>query len=126
MKAAEAVKHGTKTVNRAVFGVMFGIPFAGGAVAFILGAPEPVGVAGLLFIPCLPAAWLTWSVLAPRWRVWAYERVDDLGEMKRLAVQANLIWPDGHIFERTEWRTFEQQQRLLELERQHRETGAAF
>jgi hypothetical protein len=48
--------------------------------------------------------WLSWSILVPRWRLWAYRRVDNLSALKALAVQRSLIWPEGHIFERTEIR----------------------
>ncbi len=48
------------------------------------------------------AAWLWWSWSVPRWRLWAYQRVDNIAELKRAAVVARLVWPDGHFFERTE------------------------
>jgi hypothetical protein len=54
------------------------------------------------FIGGLIVGWLIWSLLIPRWRLWAYERVDNIPELKRRAVAAQLIWPPGHFFERTE------------------------
>ncbi|HTO53054.1 MAG TPA: hypothetical protein VMR50_06665 [Myxococcota bacterium] len=50
-------------------------------------------------------AWLWWSISVPKWRLWAYQRVDDVSELKRSAVQSGLTWPDGSIFARTEIKT---------------------
>jgi len=59
------------------------------------------------FVAGFVLAWLWWSFSVPRWRVWAYERVSDIAELKHAAVLAGLIWPDGHIFERTEIKSAE-------------------
>lgn len=68
-------------------------------------------LAGLLF------GWLVWAALVPQWRLWAYQRVLDVAELKRLAVEANLIWPEGHFFEKTEIRSAALRRRLELLER---------
>jgi len=73
-----------------------------------------------LFCACFVAAWLWWSVTVPKWRLWAYERVEDIAELKRRAVAANLTWPDGSIFSRTEIKSAEHAARERELERAHR------
>jgi hypothetical protein len=74
----------------------------------------------ILFTACFTAAWLWWSFAVPKWRLWAYERVDNIPELKRRAVAAMLIWPDGSIFSRTEIKSAEHAQRERRLE----ETGA--
>ena len=63
---------------------------------------------------CLGWAW--WSLMVPRWRVWAWNRVTDRVALKQAAIRAKLIWPDGHIFGRTEFRTKALQERLAALE----------
>ena len=65
---------------------------------------------------CFVAAWLWWSVAIPKWRLWAYERVEDIAEFKRRAVKAGLIWPDGSRFSRTEIKSAEHVERERELE----------
>jgi hypothetical protein len=62
-------------------------------------------------------AWLWWSVMVPRWRLWAYERVDDIATLKQWAVAVGLTWPDGWIFERTEIKSKAHAARERELER---------
>ena len=46
--------------------------------------------------------WIWWSVAVPKWKLWAYSRVDDVQALKMAAIGDRLIWPDGHIFGKTE------------------------
>lgn len=69
-----------------------------------------------VFLFAFAGGWLAWSIQVPKWRLWAYERVDDIGELKRLAVAAQLLWPDGHFFERTEIASRQVRERLRALE----------
>ncbi len=102
-------------VNGPVLLVMVGPALAAYGLASLLRLPPaiPTLVAAVGGWVC---AWLTWSVLTPRWRLWAYTHVEDLGELKRLAVADRLIWPDGHIFGRTEIAPRRLRERLRELE----------
>lgn len=119
MTPLQAVRRGVRTVNGTVAFCMFGLPVLCGLAALGLGASDAtaVSVGVVAFLPCWFLAWAAWSVLVPRWRVWAYERVDDLGELKQLAFEHQLLWPDGHFFEKTEFRTPGQRRRLDALER---------
>lgn len=67
------------------------IMLVGFAISFILG-------------------WLVWSLFITKWRIWAFEKTDERFHsiLKNEAIKAKLIWPDGHIFEKTEIRTAEQ------------------
>ena len=98
--------------------MMFGVPAFALATTLLLGFDVQTAgaAAGLTFFASWPLAWLTWSLLVVRWRVWAYERVDDLDELKMHAVAAGLIWRDGHFFERTEIRSQHQRKRIRDLE----------
>lgn len=68
----------------------------------------------LLILPVLVAPWLIWSLQVTRWRLWAYRKVQDLEALRAEAVALSVIWPKGHLFEKTELRTRNQK---LELER---------
>jgi hypothetical protein len=99
-----AVDRAGWVVNGPVLLVMGGpavVSFAVGGLLH-LSHETQIAFAGIVFAVCWPLAWLTWSFLTPRWRLWAYERVDDIDELKRLAVIERVLWPDGHIFQRTE------------------------
>ena len=67
-----------------------------------------------IFLAC---AWLWWSLTVPLWRIWAYERVASAQELKRQAVAANLTWPSGSLFERTEIKSAAVRYREKQLER---------
>jgi hypothetical protein len=60
--------------------------------------------------------WLAWSIQVPKWRLWSYERVENVQELKARAVAAQLIWPDSSIFTRTEIATRETWKRIRQLE----------
>lgn len=99
MTAACAVRRGTLYVNVPVFLILFGgIALALVAMAFSL-------VAGcVVFVLGFSGAWLWWSYSIPQWRSWALRRGADPVELHARAVQAQLEWPKGSFFERTEIR----------------------
>lgn len=59
-------------------------------------------VGAVVFLSGFVFAWSWWSLTVPRWRVWAYENVEDTAALKRKAVEVGLTWPDGHFFSKTE------------------------
>lgn len=105
-------------MNGCVVLVFLGLPALGYGAALLLGfGPEAaIAIAASAFLVSWPLAWLTWSLLVPRWRVWAYGRVENLDELKACAVAVGLIWREGHFLERTELRSPSQQRRIRELE----------
>ena len=60
--------------------------------------------------------WLWWSVQVPKWKLWAYARVDDVVALKIAAIKAGIIWPDGSIFEKTEICSKAVRQQIHQLE----------
>ncbi|WGM46380.1 hypothetical protein KOAAANKH_01248 [Brevundimonas sp. NIBR10] len=121
ISAKRAVGHGLLTVNGTVMLMMFGPPAIVGVVFWLLGMQDIGGLIALIVIvPSWIGAWIAWSILTPRWRIWAYERVENLDELKGHAVAAGVIWPEGHFLERTEIRSPAQRARLRELEEAHR------
>jgi hypothetical protein len=117
MTPEKAVAQGSWSVNGPVRAILISCPIAAwlvftqfppSAATFVLGSALALGTFTL--------SWIAWSFLVVRWRLWAYERVDDIETLKSLAVEAGIIWPDGNLFERTEFRTAAARQRLRELE----------
>ena len=110
----KAIIRGHLMVNLPVFITMFGIP----ALAYYLKKQGlipgwGIGVAAILgFV----LAWLVWSFMITKWRIWAFENVRNVHELKQRAIDENLIWPDGFIFERTEIRTKADKLKLQQLE----------
>lgn len=64
----------------------------------------------------IPLAWLWWSYAIPKWKLWAYARAEDVDTLKHAAVDVGLIWPDGHIFEKTEICSQDVRKQILKLE----------
>ena len=119
----EAIARGQRDVNWPVWGLL-SIPaiivVAGRHIPEHVLASNSVSAIGVVAFPvCFISAWLWWSVSIPKWRLWAYERVDDIAELKRRAVEARLIWPDGSIFSRTEIKSqaHAARERQIELQR---------
>ncbi len=69
----------------------------------------PIGV-----IAGLGLAWIIWSFMITKWRIWAFENVRNVHELKKRAIEEKLIWEDGNWFEKTEIRS---KQDKIELER---------
>ncbi|WP_285055352.1 hypothetical protein [Pedobacter ginsengisoli] len=60
--------------------------------------------------------WLYWSIAITKWRIWAFQNVRNVHELKKRAIQEKLIWPDGSVFVKTEIRTRVDKERLNDLE----------
>ena len=110
----KALIRGHLMVNLPVFITMFGIP----ALAYYLKKQGwipgwGIGVAAVLgFV----LAWLVWSIMITKWRIWAFENVRNVHELKQKAIEQNLIWPDGNLFEKTEIRTKSDKLKLQQLQ----------
>ncbi len=69
----------------------------------------------VVFLSGFVLAWLWWSLTMPRWRVWAYERVEDISALNQSAVEVGLTWPDDHFFGKTEIKSKELKNRERDL-----------
>jgi len=109
-----------------------GVAMAGGSLPFAALALllpnktqfsilDAMGIWAVILVPVvmggvfLVFSWLAWSSQITVWRLWAYRRVDDVAALKAAAT-GSLIWPDGHLFERTEFRSRDQVEELYRLE----------
>ncbi|WKL57850.1 hypothetical protein Q1W73_02390 [Asticcacaulis sp. ZE23SCel15] len=120
------VEQALKAGRKSIYGLGQPLFFmCSGQTVLVLIAPETFGFIvpeiiknlsiclGLLGIPLM---WLIWSTQTPRWKLWAYARVDDLVKLKTEAIREGLIWPDGHLFEKTEMCSPDMRKKILELE----------
>mgnify|MGYP001557144859 CR=1 FL=1 len=116
----KAIWIGLAWVNAPVFPIMFGIPclvmWQMGETDKALELQQFLFFVLLVIVTSFCAAWAWWAVMVPKWRLWAYNRVDDIPELKRQAVGAGLTWPDGHIFSKTEIKSEEHKRKENELE----------
>lgn len=115
--AKKAIKRGQLIVNLPVFILMVII----GLVMWFLSKVEILDSSwlplGFLIAPAV--AWIYWSFMITKWRIWAYQRVDDINELKKQAIDAGLIWKEGSFFEKTEIKTSTQRKLLQQLENEN-------
>lgn len=101
LSEGRALAIGWVWVNGPVFVLLFG-PL--GAALFVTRGAEEVSAVffATAFFGGFAAAWLWWSVMLPKWRLWSYARVANPLAIKYRSVEVQLAWPDGSFFSRTE------------------------
>ncbi|MCF6404101.1 hypothetical protein L3C95_14500 [Chitinophaga filiformis] len=98
----EAISKGHRMVNYPVMTIMLGMVI----LSLYLGCwgGMPVWIIPVGLVLSFTFAWLYWSFMITKWRIWAFENVRNVHELKRRAIMENLIWQDNSIFEKTEIR----------------------
>lgn len=96
----KALSRGHKMVTYPGMFVMFSIM----GLTFLFGLQKkdlvwiwPVGISSSILL-----SWLFWSVRITKWKVWAFENIRNVHELKKRAIQEKLIWSDGSFFNKTE------------------------
>ena len=113
----KAILRGLLLVNGPVFVLLVGPLAVFSVLVEYEVVPRAYNWAGLAVFPAgFVLAWLWWSFSVPRWRLWAYERVEDVAALKEQAVLVGLTWPQGHAFGRTEFKSRAQLARERELD----------
>jgi len=110
----EAIKKGHRMVTYPGMTIMFGLM----GVCYYLDKQKVVStttlVLGVIFSFII--SWLYWSFMITKWKLWSFENVKDLDELKARAIQERLIWKDGSIFEKTEIRSKIEKEKLRKLQ----------
>ena len=110
----EAIDRGRRMINYPVGIIQFIVIIGSVFVVVFFSLPGwlvPVGIlAGFI------ASWLYWSFVITIWRIWAFENVRNVHELKQRAIKEKLIWKDGSFFEKTEIRTANDRDKLQALE----------
>ena len=103
ISVTRAIVAGTLVVNGPVMALILSpLLLVDRAVAFHIITPDQKWMVVPAFLVGIALAWGWWSVTIARWRIWAYERVEDIPALKEAAVTAGLTWPEGSVFARTE------------------------
>ncbi|NVK52198.1 MAG: hypothetical protein HWD85_04630 [Flavobacteriaceae bacterium] len=111
----KAIKRGHLIVNLPVMLLMIGFP-ALFAYLFSLNIIPNWGIVVGFLIGFL-SAWLYWSYKITKWRLWAFENVRNVHELKKRAIQEGLIWKDNKWYERTEIQSDSDKRKWKDLER---------
>lgn len=109
----EAIKRGRRMVNLPVLVIMIG------GICFVVFLYSNHYIPGVLCavgsLLAFVSAWLYWSFMITKWRLWAFENVRNVHELQRKAIEAQLIWPEGNFLGKTEIRSAAQRQKLNDL-----------
>ena len=96
----KAIKRGHLIINVPVWFLMMGIP----GLAIYLFSQKIIPNWGIAvgFLVGFLFAWLYWSYGINKWRIWAFDKVRNVHELKKKAIQQGLIWKDDSWFNKTE------------------------
>lgn len=110
----DSISRGHRMVNYPVFIIMvgtIGLMIYLGSQKLIPSWGFPIG-----FVLAFGLTWLWWSFMITKWRIWAFDNVRNVHELKKRAIQEKLIWADNSIFEKTEIRTRTDKEKLISLQ----------
>ncbi|MFB9054148.1 hypothetical protein ACFFVB_13750 [Formosa undariae] len=96
----KAITRGHLVINLPVMLIMFGIP---GVTLYLFSEKSiPNWSIGISFLLGFALAWTYWSFAITKWRLWAFENVRNVHELKKSAIENGLIWADTKWFNKTE------------------------
>jgi hypothetical protein len=110
----QAIKKGKQMIFIPIYILMLGglvLPF----VILLCMENSIIWLFLLSFLSIIIAPWVYWSFAITYWRLWAFEKVQNVHELYHRAVEERLIWQIDHWAERTEIRTKKQQLKWSEL-----------
>jgi len=94
-------------------------------MVFIIGFTGSISLASKYEFPALlilgfpltfMLTWITWSFVITQWKIWAYSNCRNVHELKRRALNEQLIWSDGLNLKKYELRTSKQKLILANLQ----------
>ncbi|MHA7943714.1 hypothetical protein ACJOV8_011635 [Formosa sp. 3Alg 14/1] len=96
----KAITRGLLVINPPVMLIMLGIP----GITLYLSAEKsmPNWSIVISFLLGFGLAWTYWSFAITKWRIWAFENVRNVHELKKSAIENGLIWTDTKWFNKTE------------------------
>lgn len=109
----KAIKKGHQMVNYPVFAIMI-VGF--GLTIYFLSLKLDSIFAGLFGCATFIFMWLWWSLHIVKWKILAFGNVRNVHELKRKAIEQQLIWNDDSWFNKTEIWTNEQKRLWFDIE----------
>ncbi len=111
---SQVLRQGQIVVNGPVAIIMILVPI----LSYLLTPKEYAGMGVFIgFVLGFALAWAWWSYKIVKWRIWAFENTkkSDWGKLKQEAISQQLIWDDGIIFEKTEFRSESEKNKLKRI-----------
>jgi len=95
----EAISKGQGILKYPLLIWIFGIFWLG--IYYSYETILPFWILPIGFLIGLGLFWLWWSSKITKWRLWAFDNVRNVHELKKRAIREKLIWTDNGILERT-------------------------
>jgi hypothetical protein len=109
----QAISRGRRMITFPIMFILLGVIGVSVWLSSI-GVIPGIGIVGGIIL-AIALTWFYWSITITKWRLWAFDNVRNVHELQQKAEQAQLIWPDGGFFERSEIRNTDQKQKWDEL-----------
>ena len=111
----KAINRGHLIINVPVMLIMFGIP---GITLYLFSENLiPNWSLAISFFLGFGIAWVYWSFSVTKWRLWAFENVRNVHELKKKATESGLIWSDTKWFNKTEFKSQKDKLKWKELQK---------
>jgi hypothetical protein len=111
----KALKRGSLLVN---YPVMAMVVLSSGLFLPLLNThtDHPIGLIIIEFLICLFFVWIYWCLANTKWRIWAFENVRNVHELKRKAIEANLFFTTYSFFFNLLWVRPSDQKKIEKLQ----------
>ena len=110
----QAIRKGKWEVNGPTYLIFFG-----GLLSSLIGGAliKSTHIMGWGSLCSIIFGILWWSISITKWRIWAFENVRNVHELRQEAINAQLIHPEGSWLERLEIRNDNQKRKIKSLEK---------
>ena len=113
ISVTEALLKGKRTVHYPAIAILLLLAILSIILSFQKSIPILIPIVCILLAFILP--FLYWLVMITKWRLWAFESVRDVHELKRRAISEGLIGEDGSIYEKLEFRSKDEKEKWSDI-----------
>lgn len=110
----EAISRGHRMISYPVIGIIVGTIVLTAYLS--IQKLIPAWSFPISFVFAFLFSWLWASYIITKWRLWAYDNVRNVHELKKRAIQEKLIWADHSFLTKTEIRTAKDREKLNSLQ----------
>jgi hypothetical protein len=113
ISVSEALLKGKRTVHYPAIVILLLLAILSIILSFQKSIPIWLPIVCLLLAFILP--FIYWFVMITKWRLWAFDNVRNVHELKRRAISEGLIGEDGSIYEKLEIRSKEDKKKWSDI-----------
>lgn len=111
----QAIKKGIRLINYPVWTIFIIAMLS--PIYFTIKEIIPVWAFFICFILAIFLPILYWAFMVTKWKLWAFENVRNVHELKKRAIQERIIREDNSFYEKLEIRNFEEKEKWKTLQK---------